>query len=675
MKTKTSKNILGIFAILIMMHHLGQKVSASWVPDAFRQKGLGVFVPIGYLLVSFFFFCSGYGLLKSAKTKEDYFKGFLLKKFNNTLLVFIVVDIIYFCVRIFRDAVAFPLNPYSWFVATIVILYVGFFLIYKKEGKSSFLLMSLWVVAYTLISYLTIKGNWWMNATPAFLVGIHVASKEEIILQKIRNKKALPIVISALLAAVAFFISENSNAIYSFLKMSNYEIINIFKIVVQMVASSAFSLFVYFIATLFNEREKSSLIGKVLSFYGSLTLEFYLIHGLYVQIFGHHFLDNSLPPVYHIKNLFLYILVVFALSTLSAFLLKKFKELVFLLYEKSAFFEKLCNEQKKLAFIVCGLFVIVTVIASITSHNKSKENEALVNQYRDEFIDFVDVYGSNVATYADGEGEYTLVFLSSYSDPGSTVYLRLFTEKLKKQYRVLIIDYPGKGFSEDREGDKNLDYFADTIYEVLEKTEEENIILLPQDISALYAYRFIEKYPDRAVGLIGLNAAVPEIGSHLFDANSSFPDEYKWNIKRNVEYQGAVQKLMVNTGYVRISKPPYELIFGSEHNIKKWYPVMDEMFISNYLNPANKNEVEKIYDNCEDIKNFTFPEDYNAWFLLDKDYDTKKYYGLNWSEEYQKMIADEENQKVVHMSPGTGLFSYKVQIDGFVSSLKEKGIY
>lgn len=176
-KTK-SKNILGIFSILIMMHHLGQRTSAFWLPDDIRRPGLEVFVPIGYLLVAFFFFCSGYGLIKSLQTKEDYMKGFLVKRLNRILLVFVITEIIYLVFRTLYAVLELPANPYSWFVYAIVVLYVGFFFIYRRKNKFSLILMTIWVIGYSVICYLLVKGNWWINATPAFLVGIYMAEHE-----------------------------------------------------------------------------------------------------------------------------------------------------------------------------------------------------------------------------------------------------------------------------------------------------------------------------------------------------------------------------------------------------------------------------------------------------------------------------------------------------------------
>ena len=172
-----SKRVQGLFAVLIVFHHLSQMVSASWLPDQYRQPGLEVFVPIGYLLVGFFFFCSGYGLTKSMRTKEYYFDEFFVRRLNRILFAAIFVDIFYVILRVYKDNMTFPLNPYSWYVFTIIILYTGFFLAYRKETKASFAIMYAWVLAYCVLGYVLALGNWWINSCPAFLVGIFMARR------------------------------------------------------------------------------------------------------------------------------------------------------------------------------------------------------------------------------------------------------------------------------------------------------------------------------------------------------------------------------------------------------------------------------------------------------------------------------------------------------------------
>ena len=89
----------------------------------------------------------------------------------------------------------------------------------------------------------------------------------------------------------------------------------------QMLASCAFVFFI-FILTM-----KIKIGNKVLKFMGGITLEFYLIHGLFVDLFGYSFLDIT-SPLYYIKNVALMVLVVTVLSVPSAILLQKFHNLV-----------------------------------------------------------------------------------------------------------------------------------------------------------------------------------------------------------------------------------------------------------------------------------------------------------------------------------------------------------
>ena len=60
---------------------------------------------------------------------------------------------------------------------------------------------------------------------------------------------------------------------------------------------------------------------------GGLTLEFYIIHGLFVELFGFNFIDVA-KSLYYIKNVALYTVVVFVLGLGSAILLQMFHNLV-----------------------------------------------------------------------------------------------------------------------------------------------------------------------------------------------------------------------------------------------------------------------------------------------------------------------------------------------------------
>ena len=65
-------------------------------------------------------------------------------------------------------------------------------------------------------------------------------------------------------------------------------------------------------------------VGNVaIKFLGRFTLETYLVHPLFIQIFGFAFMRDDAKPVLYIQNQFLYVLAVTAISVPIAFLFNK----------------------------------------------------------------------------------------------------------------------------------------------------------------------------------------------------------------------------------------------------------------------------------------------------------------------------------------------------------------
>ena len=72
------KSLRGFAAIGVILHHISQE-------EIFQQKGiLSPFVNAGAYFVAIFFFCSGFGLIKSLDSKKDYLKGFISHRSGST---------------------------------------------------------------------------------------------------------------------------------------------------------------------------------------------------------------------------------------------------------------------------------------------------------------------------------------------------------------------------------------------------------------------------------------------------------------------------------------------------------------------------------------------------------------------------------------------------------------
>lgn len=347
MSITQTKYLQGFFAIIIMFHHIGQKTCAPWLNPVYIVHGLDLFVPIGYYCVGIFLLCSGFGLYKSYMQKENYLDGFVRRRILPVILAFYSTGLIFLIVRalmgqkmkvdqILCYIIGVPQpNPNTWFVIALPIFYFAFYFAFKyiKNKDAALAVTCVAVFVYTFIGT-TINhndwfmcGEWWYNSVHFFSLGLIFARFEEKIVAHVKKYYKLYLPLTFILIFVLYGLSTVCTGVFSYYGQYGfrphsqvvwYRWICLFS---QMLASCAFVFFM-FILTM-----KITIGNKVLKFMGGVTLEFYLIHGLYVDLFGYSFLDIT-PPLYYIKNVALMVLVIVVLSVPSAILLQKFHNLV-----------------------------------------------------------------------------------------------------------------------------------------------------------------------------------------------------------------------------------------------------------------------------------------------------------------------------------------------------------
>ena len=77
MSLEHTKCFLGFCAVIVVFHHMAQRTCAGWLNPRYIRHGLDTFLTAGYPMVATFFFCSGFGLYKSLKTKPDFLRRFI----------------------------------------------------------------------------------------------------------------------------------------------------------------------------------------------------------------------------------------------------------------------------------------------------------------------------------------------------------------------------------------------------------------------------------------------------------------------------------------------------------------------------------------------------------------------------------------------------------------------
>ena len=433
---KQTKALHGFCAVCIMLHHIGQKTCAPWLPSEVITHGLDAFVPIGYLLVGIFLFCSGFGLYKSYAEKPDYLQGFLGRRCLVPLLTLILTTFAMVCVHAklgkqitfsgpFRLTGPLMLNGYSWFLYTLLIFYLFFYLAFKhcKSKKSATLFVLIGVLFYIFFCNWWSYGNWWYNSAILFIVGILFARYDTTLIQHMLEYYLCLLPLGLVSVCILITLGEYTQNAF-----------------IQMFAACAFVV----LLVLFGMKIKIG--NKALALLGSLTLEFYLLHGVFLQLFGYN--ETVYNPI-QIKNIALLLLVVFLctlvvaypshilIHTLTSFILKH--------EEVTAVIRKDVKKFLKWSFI---LLSVITVFTAINHHSTRQNTKEIIDAFVHENITFADVDGQRMSAYIVGEGDHTIVFLRGYEDPCPTITLSPLADALATQNKVIILDYFGCGFSD-----------------------------------------------------------------------------------------------------------------------------------------------------------------------------------------------------------------------------------
>ena len=345
MSLSQTKSLQGFFAICILLCHAGHKTCSRWVKTEYVMHGLDIFIPMGYLFVAFFLFCSGYGLYKSYKTKEDYLRNFLIKRVLPFVFAFYSSVLIYFIVRILMGeqmtisqmiyylSGAKLCNPNSWFMIALTLFYLSFYFSFKliKNDDIALFVTISFIFIYTCIGLYVgyndwwFKGEWWYNCVHLFSIGLLFSKFEDKIVKHLKKFYHMYMIISIVICICLLQISEINVEKFAYFgeSISKLEKVNrgIKILLPQMGCSLAFVLFI----CLLNMKIRFG--NVILKFMGTLTLEFYLIHGLYIELFGFNFLDFA-PSLFYVRNVALYVLVVIIFSIPSAILLKRINNVI-----------------------------------------------------------------------------------------------------------------------------------------------------------------------------------------------------------------------------------------------------------------------------------------------------------------------------------------------------------
>ncbi len=365
-----TRALRGFAAIGVIIHHIALEQAFQKANGNGNPGELALFLNAGYRFVAIFFFCSGYGLIKSIQLKPDYFKSFIRKRVVNSMIIPYYVSIVIYAVFRFAmgEKLALPLwilnfsgftmmNIYAWYPVVAVILYLAFYFCFTriKNEKISFALIALLIIfmglLFCLIGHFVwwtgeknwwldwncelrkkwwtgtnvwwFTGEWWVNSAPAFFAGMLYARFEK----EIRSwfKKLYWLKLAAVLVIMAGFYFLTSFAYEKFgywTEFSGNGIGTLNKVITYFMQIPES---MWLGVPLFVIMQKYYVTNPVAKFFGNLSLETYMMNLIAITVCrGFLYTKETIKIPYGMQayywtgrmNLLLYAACVLALSVI-----------------------------------------------------------------------------------------------------------------------------------------------------------------------------------------------------------------------------------------------------------------------------------------------------------------------------------------------------------------------
>ncbi len=623
-----TKALQGFSAICIMLHHIALKTCAHYLPKEYIRHGLDPFVTVGILFVGLFFFFSGYGLYKSYHTKENYLDGFLSRRVLPIFVITLIIEILYMVARHLKghDVIAFPWpftmgglpmsNSYGWYAYCILLFYLIFYFSFKKckSEKRALTLIGILILLYIIACDYWIYGDFWYNTAALFFVGILFSVKEETIVRFFKKNYLLLTFVSAVFSVVFLVLGNYFKRYPENFEYMPYGLYRWGMILLQLLAAFFFVWFTLLI------QMKLQIGNKVLTSLGSITLEFYLIHGLFVQGLGYSFFLEHTGPVFYIKNVFLMTLIVLILSLICAKLLSMLKKLAtFYVIKVKDILALAFVKHLKRDLIIIGVILAILIVRYIMINADRKQNS---QHYLDEYIaqqniQYLTIHGDKMAAYVTGEGDHVIVLLPGVNNFAPIATMKPLANMLATDHKVVIFDFFGSGFSDDTDVPRTIENFTEEIYTGLQLLNIEGpYILMPHEISGIYALDFANTYPEETEAIIGMDAYTSATRKGLVAGNGAYDRAYERFTAKQYKQDYRFAQLLYVTGCKDMFYFLYDSVFTNNTHYQEERIVMENLFVERYFSANKIEELINFCDNSKQVEKTPLSPDLPVYHIL-----------------------------------------------------------
>lgn len=292
-------------------------------------------------------------------------------------------------------------------------------------------------------------------------------------------------------------------------------------------------------------------------------------------------------------------------------------------------------------------FILLFLLATFIFHRISLEKEeASLKPMGQQVL----VNGHQINIYVEGDGPETIVVLSGAGIASPILDFKNVSESLSKQYKVVIVERAGYGYSDDSNYSRDV---MEVLSETRQALSQANItgpfIILSHSMASLESLAWQEKYPDEVKALIGLDWALPSSYENLKDNQALLTLAY-WSSKIGL------LRYFPESFYIK-----NQTLIESE---RKQYK---HLAYKQLMSQAMLHESQTVKENAKKVPSSINPK--IPTLLLVSNGQGTSFSQSEWHHFAEKFASYQPNVQVVYMDAPHDLYHY--QSDAIVSRIKE----
>ena len=294
-----------------------------------------------------------------------------------------------------------------------------------------------------------------------------------------------------------------------------------------------------------------------------------------------------------------------------------------------------------LSFIL--LFLLATFIFHRISLEKEKASLTPMGQQ-------VLVNGHQINVYVEGDGPETIVVLSGAGIASPILDFKEVSESLSKQYKVVIVERAGYGYSDDSNHSRDV---MEVLSETRQALSQANItgpfIILSHSMASLESLAWQEKFPDEVKALIGLDWALPSSYEDLKENQTLLTVAY-WSSKIGLLRYFPESLYIKNQTLIESERKQYKLLAYKQ-----------------LMSQAMFHESQTVKENAKKVPSNINPK--IPALLMVSNGDGTSFSQSEWQRYAERFASDQSNVQVDYMDAPHDLYHY--QSDAIVSRIKE----